>query len=118
MRTALRILVIAAALIAFAAPVWQASAAPAAPAKPKKEGAAPYTTEQCFAFWTLLNKLQHDGVPALMAKGPQGPDGGLPPAEMQRVTLYLKLEEKLLFRCPDFAPPPVPRPADVPSSSG
>jgi hypothetical protein len=116
MRPGLRIPAIAAALIAFAVPVGQASAVLAAPPKPDHEGAALYTTAQCFAFWKLQNKLRHDGVPALLAKRPQGPDGGLPPAETQRVALYLKLEERLLFRCPDFAPPPVPRPADLTAS--
>lgn len=66
----------------------------------------PYETSECFAFWKLKEKLDRDGVGAIVDAGPKGPDGGLPKAVMERVSLYLDLEEKLLFRCPDFAPPP------------
>lgn len=66
----------------------------------------PYSTSECFAFWQLLEKLRRDGVDAIVAAGPKTPEGGLPEAQMERVTLYLDLEEKLRFRCPDFAPPP------------
>jgi hypothetical protein len=67
---------------------------------------APYKTSECFAFWKLKQKLDHDGVGKIVAAGPQGPDGGIPLAQFERVALYLDLEEKLRFRCPEFAPPP------------
>lgn len=113
MRPGLSVLAAAAALIASGVALLLAQTA-AAPAEPKQEErAVSYTTAECYAFWKLLNKLQGEGVLELLANGPQGGDGGLPPAEMQRVTLYLDLEERLWFRCPDFAPPPEPRPADA-----
>lgn len=79
------------------------AAAWAAPALAQLE---PYETSECFAFWKLKEKLDRDGVGAIVDAGPKGPDGGLPKAVMERVSLYLDLEEKLLFRCPDFVPPP------------
>jgi hypothetical protein len=78
----------------------------AAFAGPAAAQLAPYKTSECFAFWKLKEKLDHDGVGKIVGAGPQGPDGGIPVAQLQRVALYLDLEEKLRFRCPDFAPPP------------
>lgn len=75
-------------------------------ASPAQAQLNPYETAECFAFWKLKEKLDRDGVGEIVAAGPKGPDGGLPEARMERVTLYLDLEEKLRFRCPDFAPPP------------
>lgn len=76
-----------------------------------------YTTSECFAFWKLKEKLDRDGVGEIVNAGPKGPDGGLPEATMQRVTLYLDLEEKLRFRCPDFAPPPDRAPGKRPPAT-
>lgn len=75
----------------------------------KRSDTTPYSTTECFAFWKLANKLDGAGVADLLAKGPPQSGGTLPPADMDRVTLYLKLEERIRFRCPDFVPPPVQR---------
>lgn len=103
-RGAARRLAAAAAVVGFAL----AAAAPAT--------AKPHGTEDCFAFWRLLQRLEADGV-AEQLKRPPEPEA-LSKAQLERIKLYLKLEERLLFRCPEFAPPPVRRPSRENEDSG
>ena len=91
----------------FCAPVAIGAESPGG--KEPRSDTTPYSTTECFAFWKLLNKLEGTDVPALLAKGPPQDGTGLPPTDMERVTLYLRLEERLRFRCPDFVPPPARR---------
>jgi hypothetical protein len=77
-----------------------------------------YSTEDCLAFWRLMQRLEADGV----AERLEGEDAPvleeISQAQLERIRLYLRLGERLLFRCPEFAPPPVRRPSREDEDSG